>query len=176
MAKEISLSSCTVDIPNPQKCDAGLSFGDETFCRISVINLTIAEDFTSGFETEIGILKFEFETRGDISWLGLEPVTLDYMISNLPTSQCHVFTEPHVITFDQHRFDFYGTGTFLMAKNEIDGFEVKKYLNSCPSFDGPEQAPFSPNKKFHVSTYIVYLLSADVHILYDGFAVSYQLS
>jgi hypothetical protein len=87
--------------------------------------VTVAEDFTSGFETEIGILNFEIEARGDVSWLGLEPVGLDYVISNLPTSQCHVFTEPHVITFDQHRFDFYGTGTFLLTRNQIDDFEVK---------------------------------------------------
>ena len=78
-----------------------------------------------GFETDIGRLTFEIVARGDNSWMGLEPVTLDYSIANLPTSQCHVFTEPHLITFDQHRYDFYGTGTFLLSQNKVDDFEVR---------------------------------------------------
>jgi hypothetical protein len=132
-SKEIILSSCSIEFPDPQKCDSSSSSSssllpssnDGTFCRMFFINVTVAEDFTSGFETEIGILNFEIEARGDVSWLGLEPVGLDYVISNVPTSQCHVFTEPHVITFDQHRFDFYGTGTFLLTRNQIDDFEVR---------------------------------------------------
>ena len=91
------------------------------------MNISVSEDFTSGFETDTGTLSFELEARGDLSWQGLKPVTLDYVVSNLPTSQCHVFTEPHVLTFDQSRFDFYGTGTFLLARNDVDGFEVKKW-------------------------------------------------
>ena len=87
-------------------------------------NKTNVSEMKTGLETEIGRLSFDVEARGDISWIGLEAVSLDYMITNRPTSQCHVFTEPHVITFDQNRFDFYGTGTFLLHKNEIDDFEV----------------------------------------------------
>jgi hypothetical protein len=47
-------------------------------------------------------------------------------VANLPTSQCHVFTEPHIVTFDQQRYDFYGTGTFLMVKNDVEQFEVRR--------------------------------------------------
>ena len=123
--KEILVSSCKIEIPNANRCDPDSVA--EKFCRISRMNISVSEDFTSGFETDTGTLSFELEAPGDLSWQGLKPVTLDYVVSNLPTSQCHVFTEPHILTFDQSRFDFYGTGTFLLARNDVDGFEVKKW-------------------------------------------------
>lgn len=121
MMRNLKFSSCSVKFDKPDRCSSPLS---SNFCNLASVNITVTEDFSSSFDISHGQLNFNFVTDGDSTWIGIEGLSLNYSISNLPTSQCHIFTEPHVITFDQHRYDFYGTGTFLLHQNIQDDFEV----------------------------------------------------
>jgi len=121
MVRSLQFSSCSVTFDHPEKCSGQTS---SNYCNAAFVNITVTEDFSSNFDVTHGQLSFSFLTDGDPAWNGMEGKTLNFSIANQPTSQCHVFTEPHVITFDQHRYDFYGTGTFLLQQNVHDDFEV----------------------------------------------------
>jgi len=125
MVRSLQFSSCSVTFDHPEKCSGQTS---SNYCNAAFVNITVTEDFSSNFDVTHGQLSFSFLTDGDPAWNGMEGKTLNFSIANLPTSQCHVFTEPHVITFDQHRYDFYGTGTFLLQQNVQDDFEVSNKI------------------------------------------------
>ena len=90
-----------------------------TICNKQRIFIAVKEDFTSGYQTTRGY--FEFTNGLDVQ----------YRIENRPTSQCHVATASHVVTFDQQRFDIHEIGDFVLQRNIQDAFEVRSEHIYC---------------------------------------------
>jgi hypothetical protein len=70
--------------------------------------------------------------EGDADWRqSPHLVNVPYSVKTVPTAQCHVFTHAHFVTYDQTRFDATGdVGTFVMHRNALRQFEVRKVLVS----------------------------------------------
>ncbi len=55
IAKDILMSSCSIEFPMPQKCDPS---SEGEYCHLAVFNVTVAEDFSSGFYCQTQIFVY----------------------------------------------------------------------------------------------------------------------
>jgi hypothetical protein len=98
------------------------------------INITASEDLKSSHSQVQGSLKARIEANHDM----IQHVFIDYVVEERPTSQCHVMTSGHFITFDEKKFQFFEkTGWFVLHKNT--DFYIEIQLENCGAGGGRGQ-------------------------------------
>ncbi|KAK7507217.1 hypothetical protein BaRGS_00001152, partial [Batillaria attramentaria] len=65
-----------------------------------------------------------------------EIVDTQLELEEIQVAQCHVFTDPHVITFDGKVYDMYSRGTFVLHKSLARDFTMHVRVKECGSNQG----------------------------------------
>uniref|UniRef100_A0ABM0LW49 von Willebrand factor D and EGF domain-containing protein-like n=1 Tax=Saccoglossus kowalevskii TaxID=10224 RepID=A0ABM0LW49_SACKO len=125
---DIVLSRCSIHFV-PQLCK-------ELHCGIETILVTAVTDFAEDGDRRITIVTESIESSNAI-WHGYDPADIQVMVKDIPTSMCYSFTDPHFITLDGRKYDYYKTGTFILYKSTIRDFEVQNTLWPCGGTSHP---------------------------------------
>ncbi|XP_041472580.1 von Willebrand factor D and EGF domain-containing protein-like isoform X1 [Lytechinus variegatus] len=121
---DIALSECFVEL-RPRSCGT-----TETRCRQAFMFVTAVTDFQHDGRTSNEIITGDV-VSSDPFWSGFNPNDLEVIVNDIPTAQCYSFTDPHFITFDRKKYDFYKTGTFVLYKSLRREFEVHTRIWNC---------------------------------------------
>ena len=82
-------------------------------------------------EDTANLVEFQVWCREDPAWASYTPPPLRVEVENVATAYCHVYTDPHIITYDQARYDLYSRGTFLLTATLDGRLEVEVRLWRC---------------------------------------------
>ena len=104
---------------------------DHDICDTAIVHVTPAQDIIDDPDS-ISLIEFDVVDNGiDPLWIGhkIEPVHV--IVDSVPVSACHVFSDPHIVTFDGARYDLYMSGTFLLTKSKHGEHETHVRLWPC---------------------------------------------
>ncbi|XP_072181253.1 von Willebrand factor D and EGF domain-containing protein-like [Diadema setosum] len=121
---DIALSECFVEF-RPRSCGSS-----DARCRQAFMFVTAVTDFQHDGRTRNEIVTGPV-ISSDPFWSGFNPGDVEVLVSDVPTAQCYSFTDPHFITFDRKKYDFYKTGTFVLYKSLSREFEVHSRIWNC---------------------------------------------
>ncbi|KAL8587757.1 hypothetical protein ACOMHN_020975 [Nucella lapillus] len=106
-------------------------------CMEHVIQATLYPnlEYTPSAPNEIVTLIGALDDFGRGLWRQ-EIVDIQLELEELPVAQCHVFTDPHVITFDGKTYDLYSRGTFVLHKSLARDFTMHLRVTHCGNNEG----------------------------------------
>ncbi|XP_033628836.1 von Willebrand factor D and EGF domain-containing protein-like [Asterias rubens] len=122
LGPDIVLSECFVDFRS-RVCL-------EPRCRRASVLVTAVTDFTQDGRRS-SVIVTGAVTSSDPFWNGFDPEDVEVTVEDGITAQCYAFTEPHFITFDRKKYDFYKTGTYVLMKSVVREFEVHNRIWNC---------------------------------------------
>ena len=100
-------------------------------CQTAQLELAASQDMIDDEDTT-NILELEVwseEEPDPWSRYKLDPVLVH--VETLPSASCYVMTDPHILTFDQRRYDLYTSGTFLLVQTGDGRHEVQVRTWRC---------------------------------------------
>ncbi|XP_022112071.1 von Willebrand factor D and EGF domain-containing protein-like [Acanthaster planci] len=122
LGPDVVLSECFIDFRS-RVCL-------EPRCRRASVLVTAVTDFTRDGRRTSTIVTGAI-TSTDPFWDGFDPADVEVTVQDVQTAQCYAFTEPHFITFDRKKYDFYKTGTYVLVKSRVREFEVHNRIWNC---------------------------------------------
>ncbi|XP_061771484.1 von Willebrand factor D and EGF domain-containing protein isoform X1 [Nerophis ophidion] len=128
LGADVSLSSCTLDLPS-SPCMDGV-------CGQAVVRFSAITDFVKDDERTSQISVKPIVTRNFV-WNGYVPQPVLIKVQDVPSAYCYVFTDPHMITFDGRRYENYQIGTFVLYRSSRWPFEVHVRHWECGSGVAP---------------------------------------
>ncbi|XP_061531465.1 von Willebrand factor D and EGF domain-containing protein [Phycodurus eques] len=115
LGSDVSLSSCSVDLPGAP-CQDGV-------CGRAVVLFTAIADFVRDGDRTTNISVRPLVTSNFV-WNGYAPEPVQLKVQDVPSAYCYSFTDPHVVTFDGRHYDNYQVGTFVLYRSARWPFEV----------------------------------------------------
>ena len=82
-------------------------------------------------EDTVNMVELQVWCREDPAWASYSVPPLHVEVETVATAYCHVYTDPHLITYDQARYDLYSRGTFLLTATQDGRLEVEVRLWRC---------------------------------------------
>ena len=98
---------------------------DGKACNIYHFNVSAKPNFVSNFRQVKGTIKLTFQVNDKV----FHHDFLDYQVENRPTSQCHLLTYGHIVTFDQYRQQISTSGRHILLQN--GDFQAAVVLKDC---------------------------------------------
>ncbi|XP_071941903.1 von Willebrand factor D and EGF domain-containing protein-like isoform X2 [Antedon mediterranea] len=119
---DIAISECFVEI-KARKCS-------KRNCGKGVVYIKAVTDFMSDGD-RISNIRTGAITSDDQIWNGYKIDDVTVFVKDVAGAQCYSFTDPHFITFDRLKYDFYKTGTYILHKSLNRDFEVNSRIWNC---------------------------------------------
>ena len=107
-------------------CEAGECEGDG---RLE-LELTALQDLIDD-EATVNMVEFSVWCEEDPAWASYSPPPLRVEVETVATALCHVYRDPHIITYDQARYELYSRGTFLLTSTQDGRQQVEVRLWRC---------------------------------------------
>ena len=120
LAQDLDFTPCSPLVTD----NAGRCLGEHE-CNEFTISVKAKPNYQSNFRQVKGTIKLTFEVDENI----LHHDFLDYQVENRPTSQCHLWTFGHLVTFDQFRKQIDYAGDHILLQNE--GFLAVATVEEC---------------------------------------------
>ncbi|XP_033115335.1 von Willebrand factor D and EGF domain-containing protein-like isoform X2 [Anneissia japonica] len=119
---DIAISECAVEI-KPRKCS-------KRNCGKGVVYIKAVTDFMRD-GNRVSNLRTGAIVSDDEMWNGYNIDDIKVSVKDVTGGQCYSFTDPHFITFDRLKYDFYKTGTYILHKSLNRDFEVNSRIWNC---------------------------------------------
>ena len=121
IAQDLDFDPC----PPFMKRNANQCQLDENACNAYLFEVSAKPNFVSNFQQVKGTIKLTFQVNDKV----LHHDFLDYQVENRPTSQCHLLTYGHIVTFDQYRQQIMSPGRHILLQNGV--FQASIILQDC---------------------------------------------
>ena len=82
-------------------------------------------------EATVNMVEFQVWSAEDPAWASYSLPSLQVEVETLAPAYCHVYTDPHIITYDRARYDLYARGTFLLTTTQDGQYQVEVRLWRC---------------------------------------------
>ena len=126
VAQDLDFIPCSpILVENAQDCHN--SGQNTSYCNLFTVSIRAKPNYQSNFYQVKGTIKLTFEMVGkDIL---MQHDFLDYSVENRPTSQCHLWTYGHIVTFDQFLKQIKVGGDTILLQNE--DFRATANMKAC---------------------------------------------
>ena len=99
-------------------------------CETGRLEVAALQDLIDD-EDSVNMVELEVWSQEDPAWASYSLPPLQVEVESVAPAYCHVYTDPHIITYDQARYELYSRGTFLLTSTEDGRQEVEVRLWRC---------------------------------------------
>lgn len=115
-AQDLVFSQCLVDFAYPNVCH-DLESSNGLYCNKKTIRLSPVSSAYLSNNREYSPGSIKVAIYGESATAAVHHDFIDYLVENQLTSQCHVITAGHFISFDQKKYQLKQAGAFILHSN-----------------------------------------------------------